>query len=158
MNIDTIKEMIKEKLLEALKNEAAKPDFPDIDGDGDREEPISKAAKDKKGKVDEEQEILEEDFWSQAQKYAEEECRHLSGDSYGMCFRRKADKEYSRLIQQSQSSGGGSSYGSGRDHLISFYEENQKVETPEHENNLYESRFRDRDSKLFEKLKNKWVK
>lgn len=58
MNIDTIKEMIKEKLLEALKNEAAKPDFPDIDGDGDREEPISKAAKDKKGKVDEEQEIF----------------------------------------------------------------------------------------------------
>tara|TARA_A100001015_G_scaffold270765_1_gene323645 strand:- start:1347 stop:2741 length:1395 start_codon:yes stop_codon:yes gene_type:complete len=58
MNIDTIKEMIKEKLLEALKNEAAKPDFPDIDGDGDREEPISKAAKDKKKKVDEEQEIF----------------------------------------------------------------------------------------------------
>ena len=30
--------------------EAAKPDFPDIDGDGDKEEPISKAAKDKKEK------------------------------------------------------------------------------------------------------------
>ncbi len=30
-----------------------KPDFPDIDGDGDREEPISKAQKDKKEKVDE---------------------------------------------------------------------------------------------------------
>ena len=58
MNIDTIKEMIKEKLLEALKNEAAKPDFPDIDGDGDREEPISKAAKDKKQKQNEEQEIF----------------------------------------------------------------------------------------------------
>ncbi len=30
--------------------EAAKPDFPDIDGDGDRKEPISKAQKDKKEK------------------------------------------------------------------------------------------------------------
>ena len=40
----------------------------------------------------------------------------------------------------------------------SNFEENQKVETPEHENKLYESRFRDRDSKLFERLMNKWVK
>ena len=31
-------------------NENKKPDFPDIDGDGDREEPISKAQKDKKAK------------------------------------------------------------------------------------------------------------
>jgi uncharacterized protein YqeY len=28
--------------------EAEKPDFPDVDGDGDREEPISKASKEKK--------------------------------------------------------------------------------------------------------------
>ena len=31
-------------------NESQKPDFPDVDGDGDREEPISKAQKDKKEK------------------------------------------------------------------------------------------------------------
>ena len=30
--------------------EGEKPDFPDVDGDGDREEPISKASKDKKAK------------------------------------------------------------------------------------------------------------
>ena len=30
----------------------AKPDFPDVDGDGDTEEPISKASKEKKGKGD----------------------------------------------------------------------------------------------------------
>ena len=35
--------------LDAL-TEAKKPDFPDIDGDGDTEEPISKAAEDKKAK------------------------------------------------------------------------------------------------------------
>ena len=32
----------------AIKKEAAKPDFPDIDGDGDRKESMKKAAKDKK--------------------------------------------------------------------------------------------------------------
>ena len=31
-------------------DEAEKPDFPDVDGDGDREEPISKASKEKKEK------------------------------------------------------------------------------------------------------------
>lgn len=42
-------------------NEAAKPDFPDIDGDGDREEPIKKAAADKKKKGGkEEKEKVEE--------------------------------------------------------------------------------------------------
>ena len=41
--------------------EEAKPDFPDIDGDGDTKEPISKAAKEKKGKEPlEEEENLEE--------------------------------------------------------------------------------------------------
>jgi hypothetical protein len=40
------KEVVSEEELE----EAQKPDFPDIDGDGDREEPISKAHKDKKAK------------------------------------------------------------------------------------------------------------
>ena len=34
----------------SLLKEGAKPDFPDIDGDGDKEEPISKAQKDKKEK------------------------------------------------------------------------------------------------------------
>ena len=31
-------------------DEEAKPDFPDVDGDGDTEEPISKASKEKKEK------------------------------------------------------------------------------------------------------------
>jgi hypothetical protein len=40
--------------------EAAKPDFPDIDKDGDREESIAKAAKDKEEKVDE---AVERSLW-----------------------------------------------------------------------------------------------
>jgi hypothetical protein len=43
---DKNKPVVKEKELE----EAEKPDFPDVDGDGDKEEPISKAQKDKKEK------------------------------------------------------------------------------------------------------------
>ena len=46
--------------LDAL-TEAAKPDFPDIDGDGDTEEPISKAAKDKKAKEGGEKEKEDDD-------------------------------------------------------------------------------------------------
>jgi hypothetical protein len=38
------------KSSEKEVDEAAKPDFPDVDGDGDREEPISKAQQDKKQK------------------------------------------------------------------------------------------------------------
>ena len=43
---DKKKPIVSEEELE----EAAKPDFPDVDGDGDREEPISKAQKEKKAK------------------------------------------------------------------------------------------------------------
>tara|TARA_A100001015_G_C15028614_1_gene731887 strand:+ start:2086 stop:3162 length:1077 start_codon:yes stop_codon:yes gene_type:complete len=43
---DENKPVVKEEELA----EEAKPDFPDVDGDGDREEPISKAQKDKKEK------------------------------------------------------------------------------------------------------------
>jgi len=43
--------------------EAEKPDFPDVDGDGDREEPISKASKEKKGdKGDDKEEKSEKDM------------------------------------------------------------------------------------------------
>lgn len=43
---DKKKPVVSEEELE----EGAKPDFPDVDGDGDRKEPISKAQKDKKAK------------------------------------------------------------------------------------------------------------
>ena len=43
-------ETIKDRLLAALNEKKAKPDYIDIDGDGDTEEPMKKAAKDKKKK------------------------------------------------------------------------------------------------------------
>ena len=54
------KEMLYKNLFEA---KGQKPDFLDLDGDGDKEEPMKKAAKDakkKKEKMDEEVEIVEE--------------------------------------------------------------------------------------------------
>ena len=47
-----LRKQIRRILLEKLEEEEiqeAKPDFPDVDGDGDRTEPISKASKEKKG-------------------------------------------------------------------------------------------------------------
>ena len=38
---------------EKVSSEGKKPDFPDVDGDGDRKEPISKAQKEKKEKQNE---------------------------------------------------------------------------------------------------------
>jgi hypothetical protein len=43
-------------------DEAEKPDFPDVDGDGDREEPISKASKEKKEKEGGEEKKSEKDL------------------------------------------------------------------------------------------------
>ena len=41
---------IKERLMAALEEKKAKPDFLDVDGDGDKEEPMKKAVKDKEDK------------------------------------------------------------------------------------------------------------
>lgn len=41
---------VKEQLLRALAEKSAKPDFLDLDGDGDTKEPMKKAARDKKSK------------------------------------------------------------------------------------------------------------
>ena len=43
-------EAIKAQLMAALEEKKAKPDFLDMDGDGDKEEPMKKAIKDKKAK------------------------------------------------------------------------------------------------------------
>ena len=59
MNLKALNEG-KEKEEEKLE-EAEKPDFPDVDGDGDKEEPISKAQKDKKEKESGKKEDSEEE-------------------------------------------------------------------------------------------------
>ena len=63
---DQLKEEITAKVVAALSEkltnkveEGAKPDFLDLDGDGDKEEPMKKAAKEKELKEEEEEELEE---------------------------------------------------------------------------------------------------
>ena len=93
-------------------SEAEKPDFPDVDGDGDREEPISKASKEKKEK---------------------------GGDD------EKSDKDVSKVPPQL------------RKHVKGKMKES-RVMTHEKLTNLYESRFGQRDTDLFNRLKKAWIK
>lgn len=93
-----------------------KPDFPDVDGDGDTKEPISKASKEKKEKE--------------------------GGKS------EKTDKDMSKVPPQ----------------LRKHVEKNKKgqneskIYTPEQEQSLYESRFDNRNDRIFDKLKKLWTK
>jgi hypothetical protein len=50
MNTESLESELKSKLIHALAEKKAKPDYIDIDGDGDKEEPMKKAAKEKKSK------------------------------------------------------------------------------------------------------------
>jgi hypothetical protein len=81
MNLKALNEG-KEKEEEKLE-EAEKPDFPDVDGDGDKEEPISKAQKDKKEKESGKKEDSEE----------EEEKSDKEGEE-------KSDKDLSKVPPQ----------------------------------------------------------
>ena len=59
-----LRETIKTALMKPLNEKEAKPDFLDLDGDGDKKEPMKQAAKDaklKKGKVDEDLDLGHED-------------------------------------------------------------------------------------------------
>ena len=51
MNTESLESELKSRLTQALAEKKARPDYIDIDGDGDKEEPMKKAVKDKeKGK------------------------------------------------------------------------------------------------------------
>ena len=52
MKIESLKQLISEELTKAT-NEGKRPDYPDVDKDGDREESMEKALKDKKKDVKE---------------------------------------------------------------------------------------------------------
>ena len=95
--------------------EGEKPDFPDVDGDGDTKEPISKAQQDKK---------------------------KAEGDSKK---EEKSEKDLSNVPPQL------------RDSVAKRMKE-YKIQTPEQEQKLYESRFNKRNEEIFNKLKKLWTK
>lgn len=203
MNIDALKKMIKEQLLEMLKEspqeetleeeteeleedceacpdlqEGEKPDFLDLDKDGDKEEPMKDAAAASEEAVEEalcgdDEEPLEEVLGRDAWELAVSDCargKDLYGKDkaeYQKCMIGKGwnpDKP-SRVDDGSDRYDGpdADTYANRRNdptkkRYYTNFEENQKVETPEHEQTLYESRFRPRDTNLFERLVKKWVK
>jgi hypothetical protein len=70
---------LEEKLIDfgpTIFNEAAKPDFLDMDGDGDKEEPMKKAAKEAKAKknesVDSDETTIAEEFEQELKSLVEE--------------------------------------------------------------------------------------
>jgi hypothetical protein len=59
--------------------EAEKPDFPDVDGDGDRKEPISKASKEKKGDDGDDKEDKEDKSDKSDSKIPPQLRKHVKG-------------------------------------------------------------------------------
>ena len=97
---------------------SAKPDFPDVDGDGDTKEPISQAQKQKKEKE--------------------------GGDSKKKSAKPKKGEVPPQLRKHVQKKKEG--------------QNESKIFTPEKEQELYESRFDNRNNQIFDELKKLWTK
>jgi hypothetical protein len=65
---EELKKLVAETLQQVIAEKAAKPDFLDLDGDGDKEESMKKAAKDKKEKVEEKYASSQDDAHAAAQE------------------------------------------------------------------------------------------
>jgi uncharacterized Rossmann fold enzyme len=65
---EELKKLVAETLQQVIAEKAAKPDFLDLDGDGDKEESMKKAAKDKKEKVEEKYATSQDDDHATAQE------------------------------------------------------------------------------------------
>ena len=65
---EELKNIIASVVSEIMDEKKAKPDFLDLDKDGDKEEPMKKAAKDKKEKVEEKYATSQDDEHADAQE------------------------------------------------------------------------------------------
>jgi len=65
---EEFKKLVSETVKAVLDEKKAKPDFLDLDKDGDKEEPMKKAAKDKKEKVEEKYATSQDDEHADAQE------------------------------------------------------------------------------------------
>jgi len=106
------------KCEKEIDEASAKPDFPDVDGDGNTKEPISQAQKQKKEKE--------------------------GGDSKKKGAKPKKGEVPPQLRKHVQKKKEG--------------QNESKIFTPEKEQELYESRFNNRNNEIFDTLKKLWVK
>jgi len=106
------------KCEKEIDEASAKPDFPDVDGDGDTKEPISQAQKQKKEKE--------------------------GDDSKKKSAKPKKGEVPPQLRKHVEKKKKG--------------QNESKIYTPEQEQELYESRFNNRNNQIFDTLKKLWVK
>ena len=143
------KEELKDILSFAIKEikEASKPDFLDLDKDGDKKEPMKKAVKDKKEKVKE----AEKPKYDKSQDKDHDDAKELGSKLTGKLRR---DKNKKAAPKTGLGGPGTSEYGDAR-----MYEQKQVVtETPQQPK---ESQQNDTDwynSSLYNKLKSIWTK
>jgi len=131
-------EIAKKRKEERMESKTVKPDFPDIDGDGDTEEPISKAAKDKK-KSETDEEVEEGNAFSGALEKAREEGKdefEVDGKKYDVEPKESvqlSEEEMidliEKIIEEQKISGGGK--------IAGVTSQNKAMKTSEKETNEY---------------------
>ena len=131
-------EIAKKRKEERMESKNVKPDFPDIDGDGDTEEPISKAAEDKK-KSETDEEVEEGNAFSGALDKAREEGKdefEVDGKTYDVEPKESvqlSEEEMidliEKIIEEQKISGGGK--------IAGVTSQNKAMKTSEKETNEY---------------------
>ena len=131
-------EIAKKRKEERMESKTVKPDFPDIDGDGDTEEPISKAAEDKK-KSETDEEMEEGNAFSGALDKAREEGKdkfEVDGETYDVEPKESvqlSEEEMidliEKIIEEQKISGGGK--------IAGVTSQNKAMKTSEKETNEY---------------------
>ncbi len=90
-----VREYVRRKITKILaEDKNAKPDYIDLDDDGDKEEPMKKAAADKKEKEQLKDSIVKE-------QEGEEEVQKLK-NSKTSCRRRRGDPDQNKQLQKNQ--------------------------------------------------------
>ena len=95
---------LKEETLEEVEDleEEKKPDFPDVDGDGDTKEPISKAQKDKKEKEKGGEDKEDKDYSKvppQLRKHMQKESRLLQKENKSLLREQKKTNNKVQLLE-----------------------------------------------------------
>jgi len=131
-------EIAKKRKEERMESKNVKPDFPDIDGDGDTKEPISKAADDKK-KSETDEEVEEGNAFSGALDKAREEGKdefEVDGKTYDVEPKESvqlSEEEMidliEKIIEEQKISGGGK--------IAGVTSQNKAMKTSEKETNEY---------------------
>ena len=131
---EEFKRLVAETVKAVLDEKKAKPDFLDLDKDGDKEEPMKKAAKDKK-EMDEGEQV--DEMYSTSQ----DEEHYAAQKASAELVKRMKDKEDKKEMKESKQ------------------EEKQVVtETPQQPEEVKETNKAWYNTSLYDKLKSKWTK